>query len=102
MTPATALPVAISCGEPAGIGPEIAAKAWAALRGEVPLFWIGDPAHLPADVPVVVIDDPSQAAGVMDRGLPVLSTKKPCRTAQALPIPVTLNTCRLWPARTVL
>lgn len=73
MTPATALPVAISCGEPAGIGPEIAAKAWAALRGEVPLFWIGDPAHLPADVPVVVIDSPSQAAGVMDRGLPVLS-----------------------------
>ncbi len=72
MTPATALPVAISCGEPAGIGPEIAAKAWAALRGDVPLFWIGDPAHLPADVPVALIDTPTQAAGAMAQGLPVL------------------------------
>ncbi len=72
MTPATALPVAISCGEPAGIGPEIAAKAWAALRGDVPLFWIGDPAHLPADVPVVLIDTPTQAAAAMAQGLPVL------------------------------
>ncbi|ASM72139.1 MULTISPECIES: 4-hydroxythreonine-4-phosphate dehydrogenase PdxA [Roseobacteraceae] len=72
MTLAAALPVAISCGEPAGIGPEIAAKAWAALRGDVPLFWIGDPTHLPADVPVVTIEDPAQAAAAMPRGLPVL------------------------------
>ena len=27
--------IAISCGEPAGIGPEIAALAWAALRHEL-------------------------------------------------------------------
>ncbi|UOA27089.1 4-hydroxythreonine-4-phosphate dehydrogenase PdxA [Pseudosulfitobacter sp. DSM 107133] len=73
MTRAPALPVAISCGEPAGIGPEIAAKAWAALRGDVPLFWIGDPAHLPADVPFVTIDDPAQAAAALPRGLPVLT-----------------------------
>jgi 4-hydroxythreonine-4-phosphate dehydrogenase len=73
MTLAAALPVAISCGEPAGIGPEIAAKAWAALRGDVPLFWIGDPTHLPADVPVVTIEDPAQATAAMPRGLPVLT-----------------------------
>ncbi|MCR8826731.1 4-hydroxythreonine-4-phosphate dehydrogenase PdxA [Pseudosulfitobacter koreensis] len=72
MTPAPALPVAISCGEPAGIGPEIAAKAWAALRGDVPLFWIGEPAHLPADLPFLLIDTPAQAAEALPRGLPVL------------------------------
>jgi 4-hydroxythreonine-4-phosphate dehydrogenase len=35
----------LTCGDPAGIGPEIAAKAWAAGERFV---WIGDPAHLPA------------------------------------------------------
>ncbi len=44
-------PIVISCGEPAGIGPEIAVAAWAALRDEIPLQWIGDPRHLPADTP---------------------------------------------------
>ena len=35
----------VTCGDPAGIGPEIAAKAWAAGQRFV---WIGDPRHLPA------------------------------------------------------
>jgi 4-hydroxythreonine-4-phosphate dehydrogenase len=38
-------PVLLTCGDPAGIGPEIAAKAWAAGERFV---WIGDPRHLPA------------------------------------------------------
>ena len=37
-------PVLLTCGDPAGIGPEIAAKAWAAGERFV---WIGDPRHLP-------------------------------------------------------
>jgi 4-hydroxythreonine-4-phosphate dehydrogenase len=37
-------PVLLTCGDPAGIGPEIAAKAWAAGDRFV---WIGDPRHLP-------------------------------------------------------
>ncbi|APX11337.1 4-hydroxythreonine-4-phosphate dehydrogenase PdxA [Tateyamaria omphalii] len=53
----TARPVAICCGEPAGIGPEIAAKAWAALRHDVPMVWLGDPTHLPADTPWTEITD---------------------------------------------
>ncbi len=44
--------IALSCGEPAGIGPEIAVAAWQALRHDIPLIWIGDPAHLPAGTPV--------------------------------------------------
>lgn len=38
-------PILVTCGDPSGIGPEIAAKAWA--RGER-FLWIGDPRHLPA------------------------------------------------------
>ncbi|MEM8803406.1 MAG: 4-hydroxythreonine-4-phosphate dehydrogenase PdxA, partial [Pseudomonadota bacterium] len=53
------LPVAVTCGDPSGIGPEIIAKAWSALDGAVPFFVIADPRHLPVDVPVAVIDDPS-------------------------------------------
>ncbi len=57
-------PIAISCGEPAGIGPEIAAAAWAAIGQEIPLVWLGDPRHLPKGTPVFETDDPgAQRAG---------------------------------------
>ena len=38
------LPIALTMGDPSGIGPEIAVKAWAAGERFV---WIGDPRHLP-------------------------------------------------------
>ena len=65
-------PVVISCGEPSGIGPEIAAKAWAVLAGEIPMVWLGDPRHLPRDTPHEVIDTPAQALRVNSEALPVL------------------------------
>ncbi len=66
-------PVALTCGEPAGIGPEIAAAAWAALRGtDTAFFWIGDPRHLPAGTPLQEIAAPGKAAAVFARALPVL------------------------------
>ncbi len=66
-------PVALSCGEPAGVGPELALKAWQALGTDCPFFWIGDPAHLPAEAPVALIDDPAEAGTVSARALPVLA-----------------------------
>ena len=72
MTSPSALPVAISCGEPAGIGPEIAARAWRALQDEVPVLFLGDPDHLPEDVPVARIDKPEDAAKAGKSALPVL------------------------------
>lgn len=66
----TRAPVALTCGEPAGIGPELAAKAWPALSGEVPFFWIGDPRHLPDGCDWVEIAAPSEAATA--QALPVL------------------------------
>jgi len=52
-------PVVISCGEPAGIGPEIAVAAWQALKAEIPLLWIGDPRHLPQGTDFHAATDPA-------------------------------------------
>ena len=63
--------IVISCGEPAGIGPEVAAKAWDALRS--PMLWIGDPRHLPHGTPVARVSGPEEAAEAAPRALPVLA-----------------------------
>jgi 4-hydroxythreonine-4-phosphate dehydrogenase len=69
----TALPIALTSGEPAGIGPEITPLAWLALKDELSFFLIGDPAHLPSGTAIVEISDPSQAPAAMPHGLPVLA-----------------------------
>lgn len=53
-------PVVLTCGEPAGIGPEIAARAWASLSDRVPMLWLGDPRHLPAGTPFQIIATPKR------------------------------------------
>ncbi|MEO1555675.1 MAG: 4-hydroxythreonine-4-phosphate dehydrogenase PdxA [Pseudomonadota bacterium] len=68
----TAPLIAICCGEPAGIGPEVAAAAWRALRTEMAMLWIGDPRHLPTDVAIAEIDVPEQALQTCPEALPVL------------------------------
>jgi len=65
-------PVALCCGEPAGIGPELAVRAWSELGQECPFVWIGDPRHLPAGAEFVEIDDLTQTEAASVRGLPVL------------------------------
>ena len=67
-------PLAITLGEPAGVGPEIVAAAWRALRGTGPAFFaIGDAATLAATaVPIASIDDPDEASGRFGAALPVL------------------------------
>ncbi|AVW91159.1 4-hydroxythreonine-4-phosphate dehydrogenase PdxA [Celeribacter baekdonensis] len=65
-------PIALSCGEPAGVGPEIAVKAAQALDGAVPFFWIGDPRHLPHGARFSEISDPSEAHHVASGTLAVL------------------------------
>ncbi len=63
-------PIAVTCGEPAGIGPEVVAKAWNLLP-ELRLFAIGNPSHFAGHgAPVEVISDPSKAHS---RALCVLS-----------------------------
>ncbi|MGR3467664.1 MAG: 4-hydroxythreonine-4-phosphate dehydrogenase PdxA, partial [Shimia sp.] len=65
-------PLALSCGEPAGIGPEIAQKAWDRLRDGLPFVWLGDPRHLPLDMPWRVVADPSAAPAVAAQAMPVI------------------------------
>lgn len=65
--------IALTCGEPAGIGPDLAPLLWDALRGELTFFLVGDPAHLPEGTPFELISAPSEAAAVMPRALPVLA-----------------------------
>lgn len=67
------LPIALTSGEPAGVGPEIAAKAWEELKDSETFFFIGDPSHLPEGTPVVEILAPEAAADAMGAGLPVLA-----------------------------
>lgn len=75
-----AAPLALTMGEPAGIGGEIALKAWLTLRGAGPVFVaIDDPARLSAiapqfglDVKVREIASPAEAASVFRDALPVL------------------------------
>ena len=65
-------PVALTCGEPSGVGPELAVKARALLGADLPFFWIGDPRHLPSGASFTEIEDPSDARRVATRHLPVL------------------------------
>ena len=40
-------PVVITCGDPAGVGPEVAVSAWKALQDQIPLCLISlDPYDL--------------------------------------------------------
>ena len=65
------LPLALSCGDPSGIGPEIAAKAWEQLGARLPFLWIGDPRHLPRGTPHREVAEPAEAAHVSATQLPV-------------------------------
>ncbi len=69
----TLAPIALSCGDPAGIGPELAVSAWQNLGQRVPFFLVGDPRHLPQGVPIVEISTPNQTRDASEHGLPVLA-----------------------------
>ena len=75
---AASRPLVLSMGEPAGVGPEIIARAWTALRDEAPFAVIGDAGLLRAQgVPVVEIAQVSDAADRFARALPVLGHPAP-------------------------
>jgi len=70
-------PLALTMGEPAGIGAEIAADAWFALRASGPAFFLIDDATRPFGVPVQAIAAPEEAASVFPHALPVLHRPLP-------------------------
>jgi 4-hydroxythreonine-4-phosphate dehydrogenase len=72
-------PLAVSMGDPAGIGPEIVAKAWAAREAErlAPFVAIGDARAVERvwSGPVVRVDDLEEVGGAFAHGLPVFSVE---------------------------
>lgn len=79
---ATLAPLALTQGDPAGIGPEIALRAWLRRDGDAlpPFFLLSDPAFIAAraarlglDVPVVTAT-PETALALFATALPVVDT----------------------------
>jgi 4-hydroxythreonine-4-phosphate dehydrogenase len=72
-------PLAMTMGDPAGIGPELALLAWRERRrDDAPFYLLAAPAHLSAvarrtgiDAPIIETE-PGRAARVIDQGLPVI------------------------------
>lgn len=78
-------PIAVSCGEPAGVGLETIAPAWRALRDGLDLFLIADPRHLPPGLEHQVISAPSEACAAT--ALPVLPHEFAGRATPGTPDP---------------
>jgi 4-hydroxythreonine-4-phosphate dehydrogenase len=72
--------IAVSLGDPAGVGPELLAECWARRQpGQMPFFAVGGAGLLRAaaasrgiDLPVARIADPAEAAAAFAGALPVL------------------------------
>ena len=94
MTPA---PLALSLGDPAGVGPEIVAKAWAALRQTGPAFVvIGDAELLGAASGVRRVGAPSAAAAVFSEAIPVIDIPLAARVVSGQPSPAYAPTIIRW------
>ncbi|HEX8655456.1 MAG TPA: 4-hydroxythreonine-4-phosphate dehydrogenase PdxA, partial [Allosphingosinicella sp.] len=83
------LPLAVSLGDPAGIGAEVIAKSWEKResRSLPPFFVVGEIAALAAvwDGPVEAIPSPDEAETCFGRALPVLRVGDRCRVEPGRP-----------------
>ena len=74
-------PLAVSLGDPAGIGPEVLAKCWDNRDrfSLAPFVVIGDPRSVRAvwDGQIAIIDDPREAETAFDVGLPLIQLPSP-------------------------
>lgn len=90
-----ALPLAVTMGEPAGIGGEIALKAWLEIRDDLPPFYlIDDPDRLASlarrldwRVPIQPVDAPDRASSVFAGALPVVPIDTAVRAQPGHPDP---------------
>jgi 4-hydroxythreonine-4-phosphate dehydrogenase len=100
-------PLALTLGDPAGIGPEIAVKAWTTLRGEGPAFFvIGDHDALAsapgaAGAPVKRILGPEETAETFGEALPVLDAPLRTRVVAGQPSPAAADAIVGWIERAV-
>lgn len=87
-------PLALTMGEPAGVGGEIALKAWTRREGLPPFFIIDDVARLKdlarrfgIECPVAAIATPSETADAFHEALPVLPLSVPLAGGVTLGMP---------------
>lgn len=74
-------PTALTSGDPAGIGIELAVQAWQELRHEMSFFLLADRRHLKLHldgIPICEISEPHLAPAAMPQGLPLLHLDFPC------------------------
>lgn len=79
--------VALTLGDPGGIGPELALAAWRQLRISQPFFVIGDSRSLKrcgSSPAIVEIDSPEEACAAMESGVPLLNhpVPSPCQVGK--------------------
>lgn len=88
------LPIALTMGEPAGVGGEITLKAWLRRDDLAPFFVIDDARRLGAlakrlewPVPIAEIEWPEEAESIFADALPVMPRPLPGRTTPGDPDP---------------
>ena len=82
-------PLALTMGDPAGIGAEIIAKAYWSGKVKAPFFCIDDPDRLMAvGLSTVEIKHPSEAAAALPIGVPVLPERLAATALPGQPDPV--------------
>ena len=95
-------PLALSLGDPAGIGPEIVVKAWTALRADGPPFVVvGDHDALAAgsakgSVPLRRVGAPAEALDVFRDAIPVLDLPLSAPVVAGKPSPLYAGAVVRW------
>lgn len=92
-------PLALSLGDPGGVGPEIVAKAWRALRSEPGLAFIllGDAALIETQgAPVLRITDPADAGDAFADAVPVIDRPCPSEPRSGSPDPALAGSITGW------
>lgn len=95
-------PLALSLGDPAGIGPEIVVKAWRALRSEqTPFFVVGDAQALrsapTASAGIVrTISSPDEAVSAFPDAIPVLDLPLKAPVVAGQPTPAAAGAIIQW------
>ncbi|HEY0112947.1 MAG TPA: 4-hydroxythreonine-4-phosphate dehydrogenase PdxA [Allosphingosinicella sp.] len=82
-------PLAVALGDPAGIGPEITAKAWERRTAEAvpPFFAVGAPEAIAAiwAGPMKLVSDPDEAGACFHEALPVIRVEEGKETVPGQP-----------------
>ena len=104
-------PLIVSMGDPAGVGPEVIAKAWADLRlqrqsilhpGPLPFVVVGDAGVMARQgMPVEAVYAPRDAFSVFNRAIPVIDIPAPAPVVAGKPDPANAGAVADWIERAV-